>query len=102
MKTDKAEIKFHLYEGRDKQTMLERYLRYDSELDYKKDFINPYTGENIESKLLGQAREEEALSYKKSNDESLFKEGYDSKEDISNLSELIRRKKQERVIVITD
>ena len=100
MKTDKAEIKFQLHEGRDKQTLLDRYLKYDSAQDYRQDFINPYTGENIESKLLGSMREEDSITSKQNFQAIGFEQelNYDSHDDITNLSELIKNKRQEKVI----
>lgn len=98
MKTDKAEIKFQLHEGRDKQTLLDRYLKYDSAQDYRQDFINPYTGENIESKLLGSMREEISPIAKQDFKDVNFEQelNYDSNDDITNLSELIKKKKLEK------
>lgn len=94
MKLDKAEIKFQLYEGREKQTLLERYLHEDSEINHMQGFINPYTGENIESKLLGSLRESLSDVDIKKFDSEIHKDkaNYNNKEDISNLSKLIKNR----------
>jgi hypothetical protein len=94
LKLDKTEIKFQLYEGREKQTLLERYLHEDSELSYLQGFINPYTGENIESKRLGSLRESshDLVFRKFSNEIDENSTNYNSKEDIGNLSKLIKNR----------
>jgi hypothetical protein len=92
LKLDKAEIKFQLYEGREKQILLERYLLEDSEMSYMQGLINPYTGENIESNILGSARNNIKNFKLKENDSKYQEENlsYDSQEDILNLSKLIK------------
>jgi hypothetical protein len=98
LKLDKAEIKFQLYEGREKQTLLERYLLEDSEMSYMQGLINPYTGENMESKLLGSLRETIQDVEFRQTDSNLHDDtiNYDSKEDIMNLSKLIKDRRSDK------
>lgn len=99
LNVDRTEIKFQLHEGREKQTLLERYLNHDSEIAYQQAFINPYTGENIESKLVGSMRDHNPAAANRENFNSLVFEtdsSYDSQEDITNLTELIKRRKSEK------
>ena len=104
MNVDRAQIqrntKFQLHEGPEKQALLERYLNHDLEADHRQDFINPYTGENMESKLMGSMREHNPPRNKEKMKSLIFDKDaeYDSQEDITNLSELIKMKKVEKKI----
>lgn len=104
MNVEKAEIKFQLHEGREKQTLLERYLNHDSEAAHRQAFINPYTGENIESKLAGSLRDKQSPMNQEKFNTMVFEtdSSYDSQEDITNLSELIKLKKSENTQVISE
>jgi len=94
--------KFQLHEGPEKQALLERYLNSDAE--HKQAFINPYTGENMESKLAGSMRDNHTPMNKEKFSGLVFEtdSSYDSQEDITNLSELIKLKKLEKTNVISE
>ena len=100
MNVDRTEIKFQLHEGREKRTLLERYLNHEPEASHRQDFINPYTGESMGKKLMGSMREHNPPMNKEKMKSMIFDKDaeYDSQEDITNLSELIKMKKVEKQI----
>lgn len=99
MEANRTEIKFQLYEGREKQSLLERYLNHDTGFEYKQDFINPYTGENIESKLMGSMRDHNPIRKDSEVRRLVFEtdEDFGTHSDIVNLTELIKKRKEHKL-----